>query len=131
MKKSLLFAAFIVAASSLAMAAGGTTPHPVEMGGNDCVYCHAPGSTAENKSESLAYSQWEQSRHAANNVKCVTCHGDETDFKAQSSIDICLSCHPQEVTVIKRKTKGGSIVCVNCHTAHDFPVKPEEKTVHK
>lgn len=132
MKKSLLFAALILAASSLAIAAENTkVQHPVEMGGKDCTYCHAPGSTAENKSESLAYSQWTQSRHGVNNVTCLTCHGEETTFKPLSSVDICISCHPQETTVIKRKTKGDSIICVNCHAAHDFPVKLEGKTVHK
>lgn len=132
MKKLLLVAVIVAAASTIAVAASNTkTPHPVEMGGNDCVFCHAPGSTAENKSESLAYSQWEQSRHGINNVKCVTCHGEQSTFMPQSNVSVCMSCHPQETTVIKRSSKGDSIVCMNCHSAHNFPITLEEKPVHK
>lgn len=132
MKKLLFVAVIVVAASTFAFAATSQkSQHPVEMGGKDCVYCHAPGSTAENRSESLAYSQWTQSRHGINNVKCLTCHGSQNTFMPQSDLTICMSCHPQETTVIKRGSKGNSIICMNCHSAHTFPVTLEEKSVHK
>lgn len=134
MKKLLLVAVIMAVASTFAFAATSTSSknqHPVEMGGNDCIYCHATGSTAENRSESLAYSQWEQSRHGVNNVKCLTCHGSPTTFMPKSDVSVCMSCHPQETTVIKRSSKGNSIICMNCHSAHNFPVTLEEKQVHK
>lgn len=130
MKKPILFIALIIGVASFAIAAKPST-HPVEMGGNDCVYCHAPDSTAENKSESVAYAQWVESRHGVNNVKCHTCHGDESSFMPQSDINICLSCHPQQVSVIKRRVNADTIVCAACHAPHSFPVKAEAKFVHK
>ncbi len=106
--------------------------HPVEMEGNDCLYCHGENSVSEMKSESPAGKQWAASMHGLNNVSCATCHGDESNFRAASSIDNCISCHPGETSVIKRKTeaKEGRIICVNCHEAHDFTVKKEKKSVH-
>lgn len=131
MKKYLLF---MVCASLLGTAAAvwAADTHPVEMEGKDCLYCHDEKSVSETKSESPAGKQWAKSMHGLNNVGCFTCHGDESNFRAASSMDNCISCHSGEAAVIKRKTKEqeGRIICVNCHAAHDFAVKKEKKNVH-
>lgn len=106
--------------------------HPVAMEGNDCMFCHDENSTSEMKSESEAGKQWNASLHGINMVPCVTCHGDESNFRAASSIDNCVSCHPGETAVINKKTEAqdGRIICVNCHAAHDFTAAKEQKPVH-
>ncbi len=139
MKKHLILtiitAVFCVISAVSANASKSTTSydtHPVEIGGNDCLYCHDANSKAEEKSSSNAGKEWNDSLHGINMVPCSACHGDEKTFLATSSIDNCISCHPGESATIKRKTKvvADRIVCVNCHTAHTFTAPKEDKPVH-
>ena len=106
--------------------------HPLPMEGKDCAVCHAPGSTEEIPADPTAYQEWADSMHGLNSVKCVTCHGEESTFKADSNINICLSCHPTETTVINRKTESADygLVCSACHKVHSFTVTKEAKPVH-
>lgn len=142
MKKYLLFiivALFCVSSVVWAGASKSSIPatpvydtHPVEINGQDCMYCHDVNATAEEKSSSNAGKEWNDSLHGINLVPCTACHGDENTFLAASSIDNCISCHPGESETIRRKTDvvEGKIVCVNCHTAHTFTAPKEDKPVH-
>lgn len=133
MKRNTLFLTLLfLMVCSVAMAQTGATPHPVEMQGKDCAICHAPGSTEEITADPAAYTEWSNSLHGLNNVSCLTCHGDESTFKADSDINTCLSCHPQEATVINAKVNAGSngLICTSCHSVHNFTAAPQKTKVH-
>ncbi len=65
-------------------------------------------------------------------VPCTMCHGSEEDFRPKSSVNDCMSCHYDQVTVMKTslKAKKGSIICVTCHQSHEFNIR-KMKPVHK
>lgn len=134
MKRNTLFLAllFTLLLCSMAVAQTEATPHPVEMQGKDCAVCHAPGSSEEVAADPTAYKEWADSLHGLNNVSCLTCHGDESSFKADSSINTCLSCHPQETTVINAKvdTSSNGLLCTTCHSVHTFSATPQKNKVH-
>ncbi|MDE7168669.1 MAG: cytochrome c3 family protein [Mucispirillum sp.] len=120
----------LLAVSAMAFAQSGEHPMPIE--GKDCSLCHAPGSAEETPADPQAYSQWEKSMHGLMSIKCVTCHGDEATFKPASSTDTCLSCHPQEASVINKKVadKGEGLICSSCHPVHSFTVTQGSSKVH-
>ena len=133
MKKHIIFLTFLFSLIFTAVyAQQEAAEHPMPMEGKDCVVCHAPGSTEEVPADPAAYEQWSNSMHGLNSVKCVTCHGDESTFKPDSSVNTCLSCHPQETIVINRKVEIGDngLICSSCHKVHDFTVTAEDKPVH-
>ena len=133
MKRTILFIVILLSLIwTMAAAQTETVTHPVEMQGKDCAVCHAPGSTEEIPADPAAYQEWADSMHGLNSVKCVTCHGEESTFKADSNINICLSCHPTETTVINRKADIGDngLICSACHKVHSFTVTKEAKPVH-
>lgn len=133
MKRTILFIVILLSLIwTMAAAQTETVTHPVEMQGKDCAVCHAPGSTEEIPADPAAYQEWADSMHGLNSVKCVTCHGEESTFKADSNINICLSCHPTETTVINRKADivDNGLICSACHKVHSFTVTKEAKPVH-
>lgn len=134
MGKNTLFLAllFLLLLCSMAVAQTEAVQHPVEMQGKECAACHAPGSSEEVAADSAAYKEWADSLHGLNNVSCLTCHGDESSFKADSDINTCLSCHPQETTVINAKvdTSSNGLLCTQCHSVHKFSAAPQKNKVH-
>ena len=133
MKRTILFIVILLSLIwTMAAAQTETVTHPIEMQGKDCAVCHAPGSTEEIVADPAAYTEWSESLHGLNNVSCLTCHGDESTFKADSDINTCLSCHPQETTVINAKVENqnNGLVCTSCHKVHTFTAAPQEKLVH-
>ncbi|MDE7315783.1 MAG: cytochrome c3 family protein [Mucispirillum sp.] len=133
MKQSIIFLTLLFSLIfSVSYAQKEVVEHPLPMEGKDCAVCHAPGSTEEIPADPAAYQEWENSMHGINSVKCVTCHGEESTFKADSNINICLSCHPQETTVINRKAESTDykLICSACHKVHSFTVTKETKPVH-
>lgn len=133
MKQSIIFLTLLFSLLfSVSYAQTAVVEHPLPMEGKDCAVCHAPGSTEEIPADPAAYQEWENSMHGINSVKCVTCHGEESTFKADSNVNICLSCHPQETTVINRKVEQTNygLICSACHKVHSFNVTKETKPVH-
>ncbi len=133
MKQAIIFLTLLFSLIfSISYAQTEIVEHPLPMDGKDCAVCHAPGSIEEIPADPTAYQEWANSLHGLNSVKCVTCHGEESTFKADSDINICLSCHPQETTVINRKVESGeySLICSSCHKVHNFTAEKEEKLVH-
>ena len=133
MKQSIIFLTLLFSLIfSVAYAQTAKVEHPLPINGKDCAVCHAPGSTEETPADSVSYQEWESSMHGLNSVKCVTCHGEESTFKADSDINICLSCHPQETTVINKKVESADygLVCSACHKVHNFTVTEEATPVH-
>ena len=133
MKKiSIVFLAFLFTVSAMVFAQEEASEHPVPMDGKDCAVCHAPNSQDESAASPDAYTQWSSSMHSIVNVKCVTCHGDDKSFKAKSSINTCLSCHPSETTTINKKVidHGEGLICSSCHAVHKFNVVKEDKPIH-
>ncbi len=133
MKQSIIFLTLLFSLIiSTAFAQTEKVEHPLPIDGKDCAVCHAPGSTEEIPADPTAYQEWSASMHGLNNVKCVTCHGEESTFKADSDINTCLSCHPQETTVINKKVESAdtALICSSCHKVHSFTVTKESKPVH-
>lgn len=109
-----------------------TNEHPVPINGKDCLQCHMPNSKEEMAADPTAATQWKNSMHGINNVSCVTCHGEESTFKPDSNVNVCLSCHPGETTTINVEFKKADegLLCTQCHVVHDFTVKKQDKLVH-
>ncbi len=131
MNKFIIFLSFLFSII-LSIAYAQTAQHPVQMSGKECAVCHAPGSTEEISADPTAYKEWSDSMHGLNSVKCFTCHGEESTFRPDSNINVCLSCHPNETTVISKKVEiaNNGLICSSCHKVHSFTVTKETKPVH-
>ena len=133
MKKVLLIiGACAISFTSVAFAQS-QFEHPVPMEGKDCLQCHMPNSTEEMAADPTAGTQWKNSMHGLNNVRCVTCHGEESTFKPDSHVNVCLACHPSETSTINakfKKVEDEGLVCTQCHAVHDFTTKKQDKKVH-
>ncbi|MFC1836552.1 hypothetical protein ACFL2Q_17810, partial [Thermodesulfobacteriota bacterium] len=69
--------------------------------------------------------QWLGSKHGINNVKCGTCHGDVTNYRAFPDKVVCMGCHSAQV----KNMPANALVtnCSFCHKAHWFNVHNIDK----
>jgi predicted CXXCH cytochrome family protein len=84
--------------------AGQTMALPIDAG--TCRMCHE-----------AAFSEWEKSQHAAQNIKCFDCHQAHTQgVRTGSAETLCAACHNDEQTKLTHSVHGISGVdCVSCH----------------
>src|SRR5688572_2103180 len=106
MSRGFAAAMIVLAAGAAAALAGAQGEEPPKRkegaaAGGVCVKCHkavSPGVVAD----------WQASKHAANDVDCATCHGDEhksptnADKARIPTPETCAQCHEERVEQFKK-----------------------------
>ncbi len=80
-----------------------------------CMTCHS----------SSAARHWTGSRHEANGVACVSCHGmhkADVALNPKTKTALCISCHKEKKSDLHKHfnhpLKDGQMSCTSCHAPH-------------
>jgi hypothetical protein len=102
--------------------------------GVTCEACHGPYKEGHPKAETMqlpmesdtcrmchtnAFTEWETSQHAANNIDCYDCHKAHTQgLRIEPQEKLCAACHSDTQTEAAHSVHGISGVdCASCHMA--------------